>query len=475
MPIKSAALLLLMFGLIYYSYIFHPYSMGYKEILLKQHSTANDNDFVTDISHLLFGLVGSERECHHRKAYMESWWRPDEMRGYLFLDKPPTGDDLLPWSSASPPYRVSNNITEFGKEINASSSSDIIRTGYAIMEVVREYPEGFRWLLIGEDDTIFFVENILDVLEKYDDTKLYYFGGNSELVAKNFNLSFNMGFGGAGYIFSYPVAKLLAKYMVNYLRTFGRVYSSFDLILMSCLADFGVTFSPQKGMHQIDLRGNISGFLSSHTKDLLMSLHNFDVVEPIFPKLDRFDSTRHLMKAAGVDQSRLLQQTVCHDRQHNRTFSISWGYSIHIYEKIMPRSWLQMPLETFTTPVVEEPPVNPNPPHYMFNTRPRPGDNNPCDAPHVFYFDSIEINSDDNDPVVVSSYGRSGERGLPPCLVDQNGNNSADIVSRIYVYSPPTRRIELDRSECCDVAQEDEPKNVTHLVFRECMPDEIMA
>ncbi|CAA3017603.1 uncharacterized protein LOC111412546, partial [Olea europaea subsp. europaea] len=86
----------------------------------------------------------------------------------------------------------------------------------------------------------------------------------------------------------------------------------------------------------MDMRCDASSFLSSHPQFPLMSLHHFDMVEPIFPSMDRAESTRHLMKAAKVDQSRMMQQTVCHHRQSNWTFSISWGYFVHLYERIMP-------------------------------------------------------------------------------------------------------------------------------------------
>ncbi|KAL3529921.1 hypothetical protein ACH5RR_009243 [Cinchona calisaya] len=394
---------------------------------------------------------------------MESWWRPNQMRGYLNLDKAPT-EDLLPWSSASPPYRVSDDLTEFLRETNIAAPI-MIRMARGIMETVRENRVGFfRWLVMGKDDTIFFVDNIIDILAKYDHTKYYYFGGQAEFVLSNYRYSFNMGFGGAGYIFSYPLAKALADDMESCLRRYAHLNGT-DLIIMSCIADFGVDLSPEKGMHQIDLRDNIAGFLSSHPKTLLMSLHHFDMVDPIFPNMNRSQSTRHLMKPANVDQSRLLQQTICYNRKHSWSISISWGYSVHIYEKIMPRSWLQLPIETFAPWA----PPNPDPPHYMFNTR--LPNNDPCDAPHLFFFESIERMSEGS---IITIYNRSSQRELPPCLVDENGNHSADFVSAVHVYSPGIKRIEIDKCECCDIAYADGTSDAT-VTFRECMPDEMVA
>jgi hypothetical protein len=49
------------------------------------------------------------------------------------------------------------------------------------------------------------------VLSKYDHTKMYYIGSNSESHLQNILFSYNMAFGGGGFAISYPLAKLLAK------------------------------------------------------------------------------------------------------------------------------------------------------------------------------------------------------------------------------------------------------------------------
>ncbi|CAI9785757.1 unnamed protein product [Fraxinus pennsylvanica] len=409
----------------------------------------------TNLSHLVFGLVGSEKAWHHRKAYIESWWRPNITRGFLFLDKEPTAG-LLPWSGASPPYKVSDDLSKFLNKSDVTAQRII----HGIMETFREDHENLRWLVMGDDDSIFFLDNIVDVLAKLDHTKYYYLGGQSEFILSNYWFSFSQGFGGAGFMLSAPLARALAKDMESCLKRYAHLNAA-DLTTMSCIVDIGVSLSPQKGIHQMDLRGDASGFLSSHPQFPLMSLHHFDMVQPIFPSMDRAESTRHLMKAAEVDQSRILQQTICHHRQSNWTFSISWGYSAHIYERIMPRSYLQYPIETFKTWG-----KSPRPPHYMFNTR-RPS-NDPCEAPHLFFFESIEK---PQKKEIFTSFSRAWPRGLLAC--SSTGNHTAEIISKINVFSPATKRSEIDRSECCDVVRID--GNKVDVKFRECMSDEIVA
>ncbi|KAF3634708.1 hypothetical protein FXO38_25007 [Capsicum annuum] len=383
----------------------------------------------TNLSHLLFGLIGSEEAWHYRKQYIESWWRPNKTRGYLYLDVAPI-NDLLPWSSSSPPYRVSDNISQLIEETKHVAPT-MARMVHGIVEVFREDHEGVRWVVMGDDDSIFFVDNMVDVLSSYDHTKYYYLGGQSEYLLSNYWYSFNQAFGGAGFILSYPLAKAMSKYVESCLRRYPFLRSA-DQITMVCISDVGVIFTPLKGSHQIDLRGDISGFLSSHPKAPLMSLHHLDAADPIFPSIDRLQSARHLMKAANLDQSRMLQQVICYNRPSNWSFSISWGYSVYIYENILPRSHLQLPIETFqpwgVTPK--------DPPYYLLNTRWPTNDS--CEAPHVFFMEKVEKTKKNE---ILTMYSRSLPRGLLACLY--SGNHSADYISKIEVYSPRRKRKEV--------------------------------
>lgn len=182
------------------------------------------------------------------------------------------------------------------------------------------------------------------------------------------------------------------------------------------------------------MRGDISGLLSSHPKEPLISLHHFDAVTPIFPSMDRVQSTKHLMKIAKFDQSRMLQQTICHHRTSNWTFSVSWGYSVHIYEKIMPRSHLIKPIETFDAWHAKPE----HPPYYMVNTRSNEKDS--CETPHVFFLKSIGNAQNKNE--IMATYSRSAVRKLSGCPI--GGNHPANYVNKIQVYSPKTKRVEVN-------------------------------
>ncbi|PIN05287.1 Galactosyltransferase [Handroanthus impetiginosus] len=411
----------------------------------------------TNISHIVFGIAGSTKTYQNRASYIQSWWKPNKTRGFIFFETLP--NNHLPWSNSSPPFHISENTSKYD-DYNKHPIPQAIRMARIVYEMFNLIKDNVRWYVLADDDTIFFMNNLVDVLGRYDHEKYFYIGMISECHASNFYHSFEMGFGGAGFALSYPLAKALVKKLDLCLKRYPSLYGS-DHIVQSCVADLGVSLTQEKGFHQIDLHNDISGLLSSHPHSPFLSLHHLDVVDPIFPSMNRTQSLSHLMKSAKADESRLLQQTICYHKPKNWTFSISWGYSVQIYEAIFPPSLLQKPLQTFT------PWSKSTKPFFVFNTR--IPSNNPCENPHVFFFDSVGNKRGD---YIVTRYERKRYRGLPACSL--SGNHSADFVSGIVVLSPE-RKYDLigNRRECCDVLH-DMRRNATEIKLRDCFENEIL-
>ncbi|XP_077236876.1 fringe-like protein (DUF604) [Tasmannia lanceolata] len=338
------------------------------------------------------------------------------------------------------------------------------RMARVVLESFNSVKEGVRWYVMTDDDTVLFIDNLVEALSKYDHNKYWYIGGNSECISQNLDNSFEMAFGGAAYAISFPLMKALVRILDDCLKRYQTLYGS-DHVIQSCVAELGVSLTFERGFHQIDLHGDISGFLSAHPKAPLLSLHHIDAIDPIFPSMNRLQSLQHIMKAAKSDSSRLLQQTVCYDKRTNWSFSISWGYSAQIYEKIHPPSILQRPLQTFhawrNTPRQS----------FMFNTRPLTND--PCQAPHMFFFESVDNIWNNNS--IVTNYTRRWPWRLPACA--PTGGHSADMVSKIQVFSQ-ARRLTWGgrRRECCEVIPSSGMK-VTEVKIRvrACMQNEVMA
>ena len=138
------------------------------------------------------------------------------------------------------------------------------------------------------------------------------------------------------------------------------------------------------------------------------------------------------MEAASFDEARMLQQTICYHKGMKWSFSISWGYSAHIYELLLPVSILRKPLETFTPWSLKK-----RPPDYMFNIRPYEP-KQPCDAPHIFYLDTIEKSM--TSDTIVTNYVRLEKRKAKTCRLTMR---SADYISRIEVVSPAAEPVKV--------------------------------
>ncbi|CAN8236604.1 unnamed protein product [Cochlearia groenlandica] len=411
----------------------------------------------TNLSHLMFTLVGSSRALKSRRTFTESWWRPNVTRGNIFLDKEPS-QEFKPWSPNFPTYKVSEDPKKL-KIYWKRKKTVHVRIYRAILETYRlKQDDGIRWYVMGDDDSLFFLDNIVEVLSKYDHNEKHYLGTYSESTKSNVRLSFEMGYGGAGFAISYPLVEALVARIDECGARYHNIWAA-DQLESVCMSDLGVDFFQQKGFHQMDLRGDVSGLLSSHPTALLLSLHHLEVVAPFFPNMDRPNSVQLLMKAANVDQSRILQQSICHVRSHNWTFSVSWGYSAHIYENIFSRSTLIRPIETF------RPWLRGGPVYYMFNTR--RVSKNPCEAPHWLFFDSIKQEKDE----VVTSYTRKYPRNMTSCSL--SGNISADPVALIRVFSPNTHK-QGERIECCDVQDVNSTK-LLEVKIRACHKNEVLA
>lgn len=124
--------------------------------------------------------------------------------------------------------------------------------------------------------------------------------------------------------------------------------------------------------------------LSAHPLSPLLSLHHVDAADPIFPLMNKTESIERLFKAASFDPFRILQQTVCYDKVNLLTVSVSWGYSVQVYEGNVLLPDLLRLQKTFMPWRRNR---NLNASHYMFNTRVQPKD--PCKNPAVFFLQSL--------------------------------------------------------------------------------------
>ncbi|KAF2318865.1 hypothetical protein GH714_011247 [Hevea brasiliensis] len=226
------------------------------------------------------------------------------------------------------------------------------------------------WVFVmGDDDTVYFTDNLVSVLAKYDHHQMWYIGGNSESVEQDVMHTYGMAFGGGGFAISYPLAEKLVK------------------ILDGCLDRYYYFYGSDQGYGRVsvrsfDIRGSAYGLLAAHPVAPLVSLHHLDYVDSLFPYKNQMDSLKSLNRAYQLDPPRILQQTFCHDKNRKWSISIAWGFTVQLYPLLLPAKDLQTPLLTFKT--WRSWSAGP----FTFNTQPMKS--NPCELPIVFMLEQAE-------------------------------------------------------------------------------------
>src|ERR1044072_1280786 len=93
----------------------------------------------TNLSHIVFGIAASAKLWNHRKEYIKLWWKPNQMRGTVWLEqavKSDPGDENL-----LPPVRISENTSRF-KYKNKKGDRSGIRISRIVSETVRLGTDG---------------------------------------------------------------------------------------------------------------------------------------------------------------------------------------------------------------------------------------------------------------------------------------------------------------------------------------------
>ncbi|XP_020108976.1 uncharacterized protein LOC109724525 [Ananas comosus] len=430
----------------------------------------------TDLSHVVFGIGGSARTWDRRRGYTELWWRPGEMRGHVWLDEAPAG----PWPATSPPYRVSADASRFG---NRASAARIARIAAEAYRAASDPDSGWgggeaaRWFVMGDDDTVFFPENLVGVLGKYDHEEMYYIGAPSESVEQDVMHSYAVAFGGAGFAISYPAAAELARIIDACLQRYTNFYGS-DERVSSCLSELGIPLTLEPGFHQVDVRGDAYGMLAAHPIAPLVSLHHLEYLKPVSPRgATQLEALRSLVGASRFDPARIVQQSICYERGPGYVWSVSvsWGYTVQLYPWTLYPTALEVALETFQTWRS----FSPGP--FTFNTRPVGPQDRPCQRPLIFFLDRVEsypdrartwggVNGTVTDYVM-------GEAGSNYHGCEGRGFGPASKIRKVTVFAPvmnPNSWKRAPRRQCCRTSRTKRGR-VLEVRINNCSPGEVIT
>ncbi|KAG4961069.1 hypothetical protein JHK87_037702 [Glycine soja] len=421
----------------------------------------SESDPTTTVDHLVFGIASTGTAWNRRKVYTKLWWnrKPyNTMRGCVFVDTLPHAENANNNNDGSlPPLCVSEDTSQFPYTYKNGQRS-AIRVARVVKETVALLNHsGVRWYVFGDDDTIFFPQNLVKTLSKYDHRLWYYVGSSSEIYDGAQVFGFGMAFGGGGFAISSSLAHVLAKVLDSCIQRYPHLYGS-DSRVYSCITELGVGLTHEPGFHQVDLRGNIFGLLAAHPLTPLVSLHHPEFTDPIFPNMTTTQSLQHLFEAVNVDSERMLQQTVCYERSLSWTISVSWGYAVQVFQNNMLLPDVLRVQKTFQQWLWGDVLKG----IYNFNIRELHPD--PCQRPTIFYLDKVFSGKDG----ITSSYRKHFQN----C-------SYKEPMKKLEVIKVVSNKLYLDnkqttRRHCCDVLPSNNAGDLMEIAIRECKYEELI-
>lgn len=198
------------------------------------------------IDDIVFGIAGSSGLWKQRKEYVRLWWRPNDMRGHVWMEEIVLEEEN---DESLPPIMVSEDISRF-RYTNPTGHPSGLRISRIISECFRLRLPKVRWFVLADDDTIINADNVVGVLSKYDPSEMVYVGSPSESHSANTYFSHSMAFGGGGIAISYPLAKALSEIQDDCLERYPKLYGSDDR-LHACITELGIPLTREPGFHQV--------------------------------------------------------------------------------------------------------------------------------------------------------------------------------------------------------------------------------
>ncbi|KAK4727419.1 hypothetical protein R3W88_032336 [Solanum pinnatisectum] len=444
-----------------YPFILVPNSNFLDYSFVSSHDQQFDLSSPITLQNVVFGIASNSKSWSKRKEYVKLWWKPNEMRGCVFLEKNlPNSTTTTNDSVPLPPICISEDISRF-PYTNKGGSPSAIRVARVVSETValNLNHSDVKWFVFGDDDTIFFQENLVKTLSKYDNGLWYYIGSNSESFIQNKFFSFDMAFGGAGFAISYPLAKILARVFDSCIERYPHLYGS-DGRIHACLTELGVTLTHEPGFHQMDFLGNAFGLLAAHPIRPLVSLHHMEKIDPIFPNMTRMKSLEHLYHVANFDPQRILQQTVCYDRRFSWTVSVSWGYVVQVFEHNVQLPDAQRVQESYL-------PWKKNAYGTLYEFNIRKFELDPCKRQLVYFLDEVSLGVDG----IKTIYKK---KAYENCTITKNSPRKLDEI-RVFSHKleHDKKQLVAPRRRCCDILPSTSDK-VMEIGIRKCKEDELI-
>ncbi|RFU80527.1 glycosyltransferase family 31 [Trichoderma arundinaceum] len=276
-----------------------------------------------NLSNVIFGVATTLSRLQDSVPQISHWMSGT---GALFLaivvDETVMDDDLASLESTYDSYDI--NLTAIRPW---NCSLNVNEQHFAIIRDLVDYSDqGTQWAVIIDDDTFFpSPYSIEQLLASYDPAVPAYIGGLSESqgAVESFGV---MAYGGAGVFMSISLVRQLDIHVDDCLAE--SLTREGDGLLKSCIYNYTRTvLTAIPGLHQLDMRGDLSGFYESGIFPL--SLHHWKSWHQA--PVDKMAKVAEFCGECFLQRWRFDANTI-----------LANGYSISIYEDGISQADLEL-------------------------------------------------------------------------------------------------------------------------------------
>jgi hypothetical protein len=198
-----------------------------------------------------------------------------------------------------------------------------------------------QWFAVCDDDTVWFINNLLHTLRQYNSSEKIYLGDYSDRISNIRRFGTYYAYGGGGAILSRPLAYLFAKH-IQECKRFTNMYGG-DEMIGKCITEIlKVKLTRNSNFHQMDNRGDMTGLFESGIDGLVSLHHMFSSWKP-FPNgySDTLSETMSLLKLAyQTFDKHFLKRYVRINYKTNQTLLLTMGYSFSLFNRILSHAEL---------------------------------------------------------------------------------------------------------------------------------------
>lgn len=193
------------------------------------------------------------------------------------------------------------------------------------------------WFVFVDDDTVLFPTSLQQVLRKYNPAERLYIGNGSE---EKIQIALHGWFaqGGGGIVTSkglmHDYNHLIAS--SNCLANASAIHG--DEKFRDCALANGVPLTVEPGLHQMDMRGDMSGFLEGYAAQMrpLITLHHLGMPDvQLMPDRPNPTAAASLLRAHQNMPNGFLKRFVLRIHAPTTTVVVTLGYSVQVIPRVL--------------------------------------------------------------------------------------------------------------------------------------------